>query len=297
MTSFARLSAALGTIAVLATAGVGSASADSQNYNAASDVTTIFTDRQVINHWQTLTTTYSCPPGHLLVPQYTDNLGTTEYFRPIATGGDVIFEPSTLGNWNLLGSNSVDVTWTNWELTGDQFIAAIYQCTGNLDPAPATPTATPQSAPTQPTPSPTPHPTVPVGLTNLSDFHAAFTNGLPLLGGGIHRDPSADLLPGVQTPPDVAASGKHLLRVYAKPELIKPDQVQTVSAACPSGGLVAADPGVRSAEPYLSRVSSVNVSSSLANGDAGQSFLSVQFTNNGGSTELAAFQFVCAIPN
>jgi hypothetical protein len=129
----------------------------------------------------------------------------------------------------------------------------------------------------------------------LGDFQAAFTNRLPTLGGSDHTDPSAGLLPGIQTPPNVAALGRHLVRVYATPELIGNDTELTLSAACPSGGLVTADPGVRSALPYISRVTNVNVWSSLASGDVGQISLAVHFTNNSSNNELAAFQFVCSV--
>jgi hypothetical protein len=136
-----------------------------------------------------------------------------------------------------------------------------------------------------------------VGLSDLAEFQAAFENGLPTLGDGIHTDPSAGLMPGIQTPPNTAALGRHLVRVYIKPEAIMRDQVLTLRAACPSGGLVTADPGVRSALPYISRVTNVNVWSSLASGDVGQSSLGVQFTNKSSNNELAAFQFVCSVPN
>jgi hypothetical protein len=205
-----------------------------------------------------------------------------------------------LGNWNFDGPGSVTVTWTNWALTGDQTLQVIYQCTGNLVPPPATPTATPQSASTQPTPSPTAEPpaspTAAVSLTDLTVFQKAFSN-LPALGGTGHTDPSAGLMPGIQTPPNTAALGRQLKRVYATPQVLKPGQVLTLSTACLSGGLVTADPGVRSALPYISRVTNVNVWSSLASGDVGQSSLGVQFTNKSSYNELAAFQFVCSVPN
>jgi len=145
--------------------------------------------------------------------------------------------------------------------------------------APSTP------VPAQPTPQPTP----------LGDFQAAFTSIFPTLGGTDHTDPSAGLWPGIQTPPNVAALGRHLVRVYATPEVIENGSELTLSAACPSGGLVTVDPGVRSALPYIARVTNVNVWSSPANGDVGQSSLGVHFTNNSSNNELAAFQFVCSV--
>jgi len=300
MSSLARLSAALGTVAVLATVGLGSAYADWESYDPATDVTTITTDPQVINHWQTVQTTYSCPQGHQLVPQGTDLLGNIFYFTRNESDG-ILDVYSSLGNWNILGPQSVAISWTNWAVTGDQTFQAIYKCTGNLFPgaptypAPTTQAATQQSNATQPTPSPTAQQTGPTGLTNLADFQAAFDKGLPTLGDGIHTDPSSGLLPGIQTPPNVAALGRHLVRVYATPGLVDNGKDLTMSAACPGGGLVTADPGLRSALPYVPRVTNVNVSSSLASGDIGQSSLTVQFTNRSGHNELAAFQLVCSV--
>jgi hypothetical protein len=59
---------------------------------------------------------------------------------------------------------------------------------------------------------------------------------------------------------------------------------------------VVADPGVRTALPFYSRVSSVSVSASLAGGDVGQNFVSATFVNNGFSNEVVAFEFACAVP-
>jgi hypothetical protein len=39
------------------------------------------------------------------------------------------------------------------------------------------------------------------------------------------------------------------------------------------------------------------VSSSLASGDLGKSSVSDHFTNKSGYSELAAYQFVCSVPN
>jgi hypothetical protein len=83
--------------------------------------------------------------------------------------------------------------------------------------------------------------------------------------------------------------------VYATPEVIQNDAQLTLSATCPNGGLVTTDPGVRSALPYIARVTNVNVWSSLAGGDVGQSSLGVHFTNNSSNNEVAAFQFACSV--
>ena len=284
MSSFARLSAALGTVAVLATAGLGSAYAYSVDYDAQNDVTTTTTDPQVINHFQTRSLLYSCLPGHLLVPQGTDSIGNVEYYQPTASAG-VTSVGSTLGDVNLLGPASVNVVWTNWNFTGDQTFQLEFQCTGNEFPSPPPATATASLAPE----------TIYTNTRGLAQFQQAFSDILPTLGGSAHTNPSAGLSSGIQTPPNVTALGRQLVREYVGPETIIPDQVITLVAACPSGGLVAADPGVRSANPYISRVSSVNVWSSLANGDVGQQSLGVQFTNKSSSKELAAFQFVCSV--
>jgi hypothetical protein len=83
--------------------------------------------------------------------------------------------------------------------------------------------------------------------------------------------------------------------VFATPEVVENGTEVTLSAVCPSSGLVIADPGVRSALPYIPRVTNANVWSSLASGDVGQSSLGVHFTNNGSNNEVAAYQFVCSV--
>ncbi|MBV9323424.1 MAG: hypothetical protein JO352_06520 [Chloroflexi bacterium] len=261
MSSFARLSAALGTAAVLATAGLGSAYAQSESYDSQNDVTTITTDPQVINHFQTTSLLYSCLPGHLLVPQGTDSAGNLQYYQPTASAG-VTSVGSTLGNLSVFGPASVNVTWTNWNLTGDQTFQVDFQCTGNEFPSPPPAVAS--------APSLVPE-TIYTDAVSLGDFQSDFSSLLPTLGGGTHTNPSAGLLPSIQTPPNVAALGRHLVREYVTPQTIISDQVITLAVACPSAGLVTADPGVRSALPYISRVTNVNVWSSLASGDVGQS--------------------------
>ena len=170
-----------------------------------------------------------------------------------------------------------------------------YADTPPTTPSPVTYDLTSSSQQGAPSTPATPSPTAPP--TPLGDFQMAFTNLLPTLRGGDHTDPSAGLSPGIQTPPNVAALDRHLVRVYATPEVIENDTELTLSAACPSGGLVTGDPGLRSALPYVSRVTNVNVWSSLASGGVGQSSLSVQFTNKSSYNELAAFQFVCSVRN
>jgi hypothetical protein len=214
MSSFARLSAALGTVTVLAIAGLGSASAFSESPDGAPPY-----------------------PGYDLQVHQLD-----------APSAPTVTPPPT------------------------------YDLTSSAQGAPATPS---------PAPQPTP----------LGNFHAAFATLLPLLGLGDHTDPSAGLLPGIQTPPNVAALGRHLVRVYATPEVIGYDTRFTLSAGCPKGGLVTTDPGVRSVFPYIPRVTNASVWSTLASGDVGQSSLSVQFTNKSSYNEIAAFQFVCSVPN
>jgi hypothetical protein len=131
----------------------------------------------------------------------------------------------------------------------------------------------------------------------LGTFQAGFALYLPLLAGTGHTDPSAGLVPGIQTPSTVAAFGRHLVRVYATPTFLGYTEQLTLSAACPTGGLVTLDPGVRSVFPYIPRVTNASVWSTLVGGDVGQSSLSVQFTNKSSYNEIAAFQFVCSVPD
>jgi hypothetical protein len=141
--SLARLLAPLATAGVLATTGIGAVHAQDFIYEPDRNVTVIQADHQVINHLDTVTRTFSCPNGATLSTfvdgalwrnQSSDNVNATLW-----SGSQ--------------GSTSLTLTFTNWNVDGDQVTGLAFVCNGNVDPQAQPPVPDPQPQP-QPQPEP-----------------------------------------------------------------------------------------------------------------------------------------------
>lgn len=167
--SLARLLAPLGAASVLASVGAGAVHAQDFIYEPDRNVTVIQADHDVINHFDTVTRTFSCPDGSSLSTFASDDA----LWRNQSSDG----VNGTLWSGGA-GAGSLTLTFTNFNLSGDQFTGAAFVCTGNQDPqAQPQPQPAPQAAP-QPQPQAQPPaqvaaPTIPVGL-NQTDFQAAY---------------------------------------------------------------------------------------------------------------------------
>jgi hypothetical protein len=161
--SLARLLAPLATAGVLATTGIGAVHAQDFIYEPDRNVTVIQSDHEVINHLDTVTRSFSCPNGATLSTfasdgalwrnQSSDNVGATLW-----SGSQ--------------GDTSLTLTFTNWNVSGDQVTGIAFVCNGNQDPQ-AQPQPDPQPQP-QLQPQQPQQPAIQVGL-NQADFQAAYT--------------------------------------------------------------------------------------------------------------------------
>ena len=160
--SLARLVAPLGAAGVLASFGVGAVHAQDFIYEPDRNVTVIQADHEVINHYDTVSRTFTCPNGSAL--------------STFASDG-ALWRNQSSDNVNgylwsgAAGDSSLTMTFTNWNLSGDQTTGIAFVCTGNQDPQAQT--ETPPVAQPQPQPQPQ-QPTIQVGL-NQTDFQAAYT--------------------------------------------------------------------------------------------------------------------------
>jgi hypothetical protein len=165
--SFARLLAPLGAAGVLASLGTGAVHAQDFIYEADRNVTVVQADHEVINHYDTVSRTFSCPDGSVLSTFLSDgalyrNQSSDNVNETLWSGG--------------AGGSSFTLTFTNWNLSGDQTTGAAYVCTGNIDPQAQQPAAPDPQAQPQPQPqAQQPQaPVIQVGL-NQADFQAAYT--------------------------------------------------------------------------------------------------------------------------
>jgi hypothetical protein len=154
--SLVRLLAPLGAAGLLATAGLGSAAAQSlPTWHL------VQSDPQVINHLDTASFVYNCPDGARVAQNQVDD--------------DAIVNNTSSSNVTMAHflnyDGSLQLSFTNWNIEGDQTYSFSVGCDG-----PAT-DPTPVVAPT-PVPSPQPQqqpntPPIQVGL-NQADFQAAY---------------------------------------------------------------------------------------------------------------------------
>jgi hypothetical protein len=163
--SFARLLAPLGAVSVLASFGAGVVNAQDFIYEADRNVTVIQADHEVINHFDTVTRTFTCPGGSSLSTFASDNA----LWRNQSSDG----VNGTLWSGSA-GDSSLTLTFSNFNLSGDQITGIAYVCTGNQDPqAQPAPQAQPVPQPQPQAQPPVTAPTIPVGL-NQADFQAAY---------------------------------------------------------------------------------------------------------------------------
>jgi hypothetical protein len=153
--SLVRLLTPLGAAGLLATAAFGSASAQSlPSWHL------VQSDPQVINHFDTASFVYHCPDGASVAQNLVDD--------------DAIVNNTSSANVTMAHflnyDGSLQLSFTNWNVTGDQTYSFSVGCNG---PAPdATPVAAPTPAPTAQPQQPAPV-SIQVGL-NQADFQSAY---------------------------------------------------------------------------------------------------------------------------
>jgi hypothetical protein len=267
--------APLGIAGLLATAGAGIVHAQDYIYEADRNVTVIQADHEVINHFDTVSRTFTCPNDSVLATFTSDGA----LWRNQSSGG------VNATQWSgSEGANSLTLTFTNWNVSGDQTTGLAYICTGNQDPQAQTPAPTP-------TPAPQPQqPTVQVGL-NQSSFQAAFNALLQTLA------PAARISQwNLGSYPNSTTNAGHLVQLYAQPQKLNWMDTQTLTGVCPQGGSVVQDPSNYLAVPYVPRVSATNVFSTLVDGGIGSGSISVSFNNGVQGAEIASFEYTCRVP-
>ena len=106
------------------------------------------------------------------------------------------------------GGSSLTLTFTNFNLSGDQTTGLAYVCTGNQDPQAQAPAPTP-------TPAPQPQPQAPIIQDGLkqSDFQAAFNALLQTLPAGAHTSQW-----NFGSYANKSTNGGHLVQLYARPQ-------------------------------------------------------------------------------
>jgi hypothetical protein len=122
--SLARLLAPLATAGLLATTGLTAAHAEGLTYQPAQNDTFVEADHGVINHLDTVTRTVSCPNGTTLTPFYDGTLAKNQSSAGVVDS-----------QWSgSAGGTSLTLTFTNWNLSGDQTTGVAYLCNGNALP-------------------------------------------------------------------------------------------------------------------------------------------------------------------
>jgi hypothetical protein len=282
--SLTRLLAPLGLVGMLASTSLGTASAQSlPTWHWVS------TDPQVINHGATASFYYTCPDGQ--------NVAINGF------GNDALITNTSSANVTMAHylntlDGSLSVSFTNWNLDGDQTYSFDIGCPG---PAPDQQTP-PPAAPVQPPPVQQPQ-QQPPALGNAandpltaSGFLDAYNALLQGLKPG-QRTPGATL---AGTDPFLTQTPQGVLRrLFAQPVVLKYMETQTISLNCGSGHIVA-DPSLRrGAPPYLPRASNVNVVSTIVSGGYSSSSISVSFTNLApiqAGPQIASLRIACLTP-
>ena len=163
--SFTRLLAPLGAAGVLASFGVGAVHAQDFIYEPDRNVTVVQANHEVINHYDTVSRTFSCPDGSALSTFLSDGA----LYRNQSDNGVASYLWS-----GSAGGSSFTLTFTNWNLSGDQTTGVAFVCTGNIDPQAQPPVANDPQPQPQPQPQQPQAPVIQVGL-NQADFQAAYT--------------------------------------------------------------------------------------------------------------------------
>jgi hypothetical protein len=281
--SLTRLLAPLGLVGMLASTSLGTASAQSlPTWHWVS------TDPRVINHGATASFSYTCPDGQ--------NVAINGF------GNDALITNTSSANVTMAHylntlDGSLSVSFTNWNLDGDQTYSFSVGCPG---PAPDQQTP-PPAAPVQPPPVQQPQQPPAVGNAandplTASGFLDAYNALLQGLKPG-QRTPGATL---AGTDPFLTQTPQGVLRrLFAQPVVLKYMETQTISLNCGSGHIVA-DPLLRrGGPPYLPRASNVNVQSTIVSGGYGSASISVSFTNLApiqAGPQIASLRIACLPP-
>ena len=282
--SLARFLAPLGAIGMLAGSGLGTASAQ-----AVPAWHWVQTDPQVINHGATASFYYTCPDGQNVAINGLGNDANVE---------NTSSPNVTMAHYLNTLDGSLSVSFTNWNLDGDQTYSFNVGC-----PGPAPDQMPPPAPEVQQTPVPQTQPQQPPALGSAandpltaSGFLDAYNALLQGLTTGGQRTPGATLAGSdpflTQTPQGV------LRRLFAQPVVLKYMETRTITLNC--AGRIVADPLLRrGAPPYLPRASNVNVQSTIVSGDYGSSSISVSFTNLApiqAGAQIASFRIACLTP-
>ena len=280
--SLARLFAPLGAIGLLVSSSLGTASAQS-----LPTWHWVQTDPQVINHGATASFYYTCPDGQ----NVTIN----------GLGNDALVENTsspnvTMAHYLNLLDGSLSVSFTNWNLDGDQTYSFNVGCPGpapDQTPPPADPLQTPPPAPQ--VQAPLPAASAALSANGFLDAYNALLQGLKTGG---QRTPGATL--AGTDPTTTQTSQGTLQREFAQPVVLKYMESKTITLDCMPGAHIVADPLLRrGAPPYLPRASNVNVQSTIVSGGYASSSISVSFTNLApiqAGPQIASFRIACLTP-
>jgi hypothetical protein len=283
--SITRFLAPLGMAGLLASTSLSSASAQSlPTWHWVS------TDPQVINHGATASFYYTCPDGqNVAINGFGNDANVQNTSSPNVTMAHYL---------NTL-DGSLSVSFTNWNLDGDQTYSFNVGCPG---PAPDQTPPPADSVPQTPVPQPQPQPQQPPALGSAandpltaSGFLDAYNALLQGLKPG-QRTPGATL---AGTDPFLTQTPQGVLRrLFAQPVVLNYMQSQTITLNC--NGRIVADPLLRrGAPPYLPRASNVNVDSTIVSGGYNSSSISISFTNLApiqAGPQIASFRIACLTP-
>jgi hypothetical protein len=194
---------------------------------------------------------------------------------------------------------SLSVSFTNWNLSGDQTYSFNVGCPGPApdqapSPAPVVqPTPAPQVAPQQP-PALGSTANDPLTASGFLDAYNALLQGFT--SGG--QRTSGTTLAGTDAFLTQTSQGV-LRRLFAQPVVLKYMESQTITLNC--SGRIVADPSLRrGAPPYLPRASNVHVLSTIVSGGYNSSSISVSFTNLApiqAGPQIASFRIACLTPS
>ena len=283
--SLVRLLAPIGVVGLLASSSLSTASAQSlPTWHWVS------TDPQVINHAATASLSYTCPDGQ--------NVAINGF------GNDAIIENTSSANVTMAHylntlDGSLSVSFTNWNLDGDQTYSFNIGC-----PGPAADPTPPPDPGVQQTPLTQVQPQQPPALGDAandpltaSGFLDAYTTLLQGLTTGGQRTPAATL---AGTDPFLTQTPQGVLRrLFAQPVVLNYLESKTITLNC--DGRIVTDPLLRrDAPPYLPRVSNVNVQSTIVSGGYASSSISVSFTNLApiqAGPQIASFRIACLTPS
>jgi hypothetical protein len=259
---------------LLALGGVSAASAQTRYYEVSEPP-------QVINHFDTVSFMYHCPNGDMA----SDGAGN------IATNTS---SPNVTMAQFRNYDGSVQISFTNWNLDGDQTYSFNILCMTDrpLEVTAPTPDPSPVPAP-QPQPQPQAPVQAPLAGLSLTDFQAAY-NGLLTSLPTAQRKALPALTPAPQS--GTRNPNTHLIQLYTPPQTINYLQTLTLNAACPAGGQVVQDPTNHLAVPYVPRASATNLFNTLVGGGSNEGGIAVNFSSEERAQQIVAFEYTCLMP-